>query len=350
MTQDATPAKPMPTSPLGRNGPVVSRLALGTMTFGVETDEAEAFRQLDMFVDHGGTFVDSADVYAGGGSEEIIGRWGRRRGGMDDLIIATKCRFGPPPGSRGASRRGITRSVEASLKRLQVDAIDLYYIHGWDKDTEVAETLATLGDLRAAGKIHHVAWSNVCGWQLQKIVSTAAAHGYPVPVAMQPHYNLLERGAELEVVPVCLENGIALAPWSPLGGGWLTGKYNADAFPSGATRLGEDPKRGVEAYDLRNNPRTYAVLDEVRTIAERHGRPMSHVALAWLLSRPGLASILLGARTTTQLQENLDAVDLVLEPAEIAALTQVSATGLPAYPYRFLSDWAQVDVWKTLGT
>ena len=234
--------------------------------------------------------------------------------------------------------------------KVQVDAIDVYYIHGWDKDTDVAETLATLGDLRAAGKIHNVAWSNVCGYQLQKIVSTAQAHGYPVPVAMQPHYNMLERGAELEIIPVCLENGIALAPWSPLGGGWLTGKYDSDNFPSGATRLGEDPKRGVEAYELRNVPRTYQVLDKVRSIAERHGRPMSHVALAWLLSRPGMATILLGARTTTQLKENLDAVDLVLEPSEIAALTEVSATGIPAYPYQFLSDWAKVDHWSRLGT
>ena len=130
----------MPTASLGRGGPVVSQLALGTMTFGAETDEAEAFRQLDLFVDRGGTFIDTADVYAGGLSEEIIGRWGRRRGGMGDLVTATKGRFAPPPGSHGASRRSLVRSVEASLKRLSVEAIDVYFVHGWDRHTDVADT------------------------------------------------------------------------------------------------------------------------------------------------------------------------------------------------------------------
>ncbi|MGJ3262831.1 MAG: aldo/keto reductase [Salinarimonas sp.] len=350
MTQRSDSRTRMPTAPLGRGGPIVSRFALGTMTFGVETDEAGAFRQLDMFVDHGGTFIDTADVYAGGMSEEIIGRWGKQRGGMGDLVLATKGRFGPPAGSTGASRRALTRCVDASLRRLQVDAIDLYFVHGWDKDVDVAETLATLRDLVAAGKIHHIAWSNLAGWQLERIVTTARMGGYPPPVCVQPHYNMLERGAELELIPCALEAGIGLTPWSPLGGGWLTGKYNSSTRPSGATRLGEDPNRGVEAYDLRNTDRTYAVLDVLRGIAERHGRPLSHVALAWLMSRPGVAAILLGARTTEQLEENLDAADLVLEPSEIAALTEVSARGVPAYPYQFLQDWAGMDVWKRLGS
>jgi len=262
----------MPLAGLGRNGPVVSRLALGTMTFGVETDEAEAHRKLDTFVDHGGTLIDTADVYSAGASEEMIGRWGRQRGGLGDLVIATKGRFAPPPGSHGASRRALVRSVEASLRRLQVEAIDLYFVHGWDRHTDVAETLDTLGDLVRAGKLHHTGWSNVAGWQLQKIVSTAEANGLPRPVALQPQYSLLDRGIEVEVLPCALENGIGLTPWSPLGGGWLTGKYRADARPEGATRLGENPDRGVEAYDLRNTPRTHAVLDVVRSIAERLGR------------------------------------------------------------------------------
>lgn len=339
---------PMPTSQLGRGGPVVSRLALGTMTFGVETDEAEAIRQLDLFVERGGTFIDTADVYGGGASEEIIGRWGRQRGGMDELIVATKGRFAPPPGSHGASRRSLVRSVDASLKRLQIEAIDLYFIHGWDRHTDVAETLATLGDLVRAGKIHNIGWSNVAGWQLQSIVSTARAGGHPVPVVLQPQYNLLERGIEIEVLPCCLEAGIALTPWSPLGGGWLTGKYGADERPTGATRLGEDPDRGVEAYDLRNTERTYAVLDVLRSVAARHGRPPAHVAIAWLLSRPGVASVLLGARTVDQLGDNLAAAELELNPVDLKALTDASSTPLPAYPYGFLEDWADMDVWKRL--
>ncbi|MGF1475286.1 MAG: aldo/keto reductase [Geminicoccaceae bacterium] len=350
MTQQRNSQPTMQSKPLGKGGPIVSRLGLGTMTFGAETDEAEANRMLDLFVDHGGTFIDTADVYSGGLSEEMIGRWGRGRGGTGDLILATKARFAPPPGSFGAYRRSIVRSVEASLKRLQVDAIDVYFIHGWDRHTDVADTLACLGDLVRAGKIHNIAWSNVTGWQLQKILSTAQAQGFPSPVALQPQYNLLDRGIEIEVLPCCLEAGIALTPWSPLGGGWLTGKYTAEARPSGATRLGEDPDRGVEAYGLRNNARTHAILQVLRSVADRLGRPPAHVALSWLTSRPGVASILLGARTTGQLAENLAAADLVLDPAEVDELTKASAGGLPAYPYGFVQDWSEVDVWKRLGT
>lgn len=338
----------MPLATLGQGGPNVSRLAFGAMTFGNETDEYSAFTQLDIFTDHGGTFIDTADVYAAGRSEEIIGAWGQKRGGLDDLIIATKGRFAPPKGSHGASRRSLTRSVERSLKRLRIDAIDVYFIHGWDRHTPVIETLATLGDLVSAGKIHNVAWSNVSGWQLQKILCTAQAERLPMPVALQPQYNLLERGIETEVLPCCLENNIALTPWSPLGGGWLTGKYTASARPSGATRLGEDPNRGVEAYDVRNNDRTYRILEVVESIAGRHNCPTSHVALAWLLSRPGVASVLLGARTAEQLKGNLAACDLKLDQEELSALTQVSANGAPSYPYDFLEGWSDMDVWKRL--
>jgi aryl-alcohol dehydrogenase-like predicted oxidoreductase len=279
----------------------------------------------------------------------MIGRWGRQRGGLGDLVIATKGRFTPPPGSHGASRRALVRSVEASLRRLQVEAIDLYFVHGWDCHTDVAETLGTLGDLVRAGKLHHTGWSNVAGWQLQKIVSTAEANGLPRPVALQPQYSLLDRGIEVEVLPCALENGIGLTPWSPLGGGWLTGKYSADARPEGATRLGENPDRGVEAYDLRNTPRTHGLLDVLRSIAERLDRPMAHVALAWLWARPGVASVLLGARTADQLAANLGAADLVLHPTDIEALTQASAIGVPSYPYGFLGDWSGLDVWRRLG-
>ena len=305
---------------------------------------------LDEFVGRGGTFIDTADVYSNGMSEEIIGRWNRQRGGMDDLIIATKGRFAPPAGSNGGSRRSIMRSVDASLRRLHLEAIDVYYMHGWDQFTDVIETLSTLGDLIRCGKIHNIAWSNVTGWQLQRIISTAQALGVSQPVALQPQYNLLDRGIELEVLPCCLEAGIALAPWSPLGGGWLTGKYTANTQPTGKTRLGEDPERGVEAYGARNTQRTFAILDVLGTIAKRIDRPMSHVALAWLSSRPGVASLLLGARNVGQLEENMRAVDTKLEPDDIASLTRVSATGLPVYPYQFLADWSSMHIWNDLGT
>lgn len=348
MTTEVNGAPKMPTAQLGRNGPIVSRLALGAMTFGAETSEAEAWRQLDLFVDRGGTFVDTADVYSGGRSEEIIGRWGKRRGGMADLVIATKGRFAPPAGSHGGSRRAIVRAVDGSLRRLQVDTIDLYYMHGWDRHTDVEETLSALGDLVRSGKIHYLAWSNVAGWQLQRILSTARELGVAPPAAVQPQYNLLDRGVELEVLPCCLDAGVAVIPWSPLGGGWLTGKYSPDSPPRGATRLGEDPDRGVEAYRRRNAARTYEILAVVKDVAGL-GRPMAQVALAWLLSRPNVASLLLGARTAEQLETNLGAADLELEADDIKALTRVSAPVFPAYPYQFLADWSEIRVWGELG-
>ena len=345
---------PTPPRRLGRTGPLVSPFALGTMTFGAEADEAVSHRQLDLFVERGGTLIDTADVYSDGASEEIIGRWAKARGGkgggMDDLIVATKCRFNPEPGSLGGARRTVLRAAEKSLKRLGVDAIDLYFIHGWDKDTEVAETLRALGDLVAAGKVHHIGWSNVTGWQLERICRVAEANGLPVPCALQPQYNLLDRGIEWEVLPCAIENGIGLTPWSPLGGGWLTGKYDADTRPTGDTRLGDDPNRGVEAYDLRNTERTHAILQTLRTVAERHGRPPAQVALQWLLSRPNVTSVLLGARTLEQLKGNLDAADLALTDDDLRELTQASAPGLPDYPYQFVADWAGVEHWERMGT
>lgn len=335
---------------LGQNGPNVSRLSLGTMTFGAETDEAEAFRQLDYFADYGGNFIDTADVYSGGVSEEIIGRWIKQRGGLGNMILATKGRFAPPSGSNGGSRRAIVKSLEASLRRLQVEAIDVYYMHGWDIHTDITETVSSLGDLIRAGKIHNIAWSNVSGWQIQKIVSTCDQLGVPRPVAVQPQYNLLDRGVELEVLPCCLDNGIALAPWSPLGGGWLTGKYSRQMEPTGKTRLGENPSRGVEAYSSRNTDKTYCVLDTLDTIATHHQCPMSQVALAWLLSRPSVATLLIGARTLEQLQGNLESIKLALKAEDINSLTEVSAPGLPEYPYQFLSDWSEMSIWESLGT
>ncbi len=340
----------MPKQQLGPHGPVVSRLALGTMTVGFETDEAESHRMLDLFADMGGTFIDTADVYSAGVSEEIIGRWIKKRGGQGELILATKTFFAPLEGSHGGSRSSIVWAVDSSLKRLQVDAIDVYYMHAWDFRTEIEETLAALGDMINAGKIRNIAWSNVTGWQLQKILLTADRLGVPRPVALQPQYNLLDRIIELEVMPCCLENGISLAPWSPLGGGWLTGKYRSGTKPEGKTRLGEDPTRGVEAYSRRNNERTYRVLDVLENIAGRHKKPMSHVALGWLLCRPGVATLLLGARTAEQLKENLGAVSLELGTEEINALTEISAHGIPDYPYGFLTENAKVPIWKDLGT
>ena len=344
-----TSPMPMPTSPLGRAGLDVSRLALGAMTFGVETDQAEAFAQLDAFIAAGGTLVDTADVYAAGESERIVGRWLADRR-PEQVVVATKGRFLPPPGSAGASRRSLVRSVEASLARLGVDAIDVYLVHGWDQHTPLEETLDALSALVRAGKIHHIGWSNVTGWQLQRIITTARLGGYVMPVAVQPQYNLLDRGIELEVLPVCREEGLGLLPWSPLGGGWLTGKYSRDQRPQGPTRLGEDPERGVEAYDVRNTDRTWQVLDTLTEIADTHGCPPAQVAIAWLLARPTVSGVLLGARTTTQLTQTLPAATLALDADEMTRLTAVSAPGLPPYPYGMIAHSCAVPHWADLGT
>lgn len=349
MTDTQHTRSPMPTAPLGRTGPVVSRLALGTMTFGAETGQDDAFAQLDIFAERGGTLIDTADVYAAGESERIIGRWLRQRA-FDDVVLATKGRFDPPPGSAGASRRSLVRSVDASLERLGVDAIDLYFVHGWDQHTPVTETLDTLAGLVRAGKLHSIGWSNVTGWQLAEILTEARHGGLIAPSVVQPQYNLLDRGIEVEVLPCCIDHGTAVVPWSPLGGGWLTGKYAPDRRPTGASRLGEDPDRGVEAYDIRNTERTWRIVDSVRAIAQRHGRPMGQVAIAWLLTRPTVASVLLGARTVGQLRENLDAANLDLAATDVDELTSVSAPGLPPYPYAMIEEFCDVRHWTTLGT
>lgn len=346
---NAPASEAMPTSQLGPRGPIVSRLALGTMTFGAETPEPEAHVQLDAFVAAGGTMIDTADVYADGESERIIGRWLADRAGAE-TVVATKGRYAPPPGSAGGSRRALVRSIDASLHRLDVDAIDVYFVHGWDEHTPVEETLDVLSAEARKGKILTVGWSNVTGWQLATIMTTAHLAGFVVPTVLQPQYNLLDRTIELEVLPGALAEGLALTPWSPLGGGWLTGKYTRDTQPTGATRLGEDPDRGVEAWDIRNTDRTWRIVDVVSAVAERHERPMAQVAIAWLLTRPGVASVLLGARTVAQLDATLDAASLVLTDQDLAELGAASAPGLPDYPYGMLEQYSDMTVWQRLGT
>jgi aryl-alcohol dehydrogenase-like predicted oxidoreductase len=323
---------------LGRSGCSVSTLALGTMTFGKETDEAGAHEQLDTFVAAGGNLVDTADVYNAGTSEEMIGRWlsDRPADVRDRVVLATKGRFptGDDVNDLGLSRRHLQRALDASLTRLGVDCVDLYQVHSWDPVTPLEETLETLDGFVRAGKVRYVGLSNYTGWQVQKTVALAREHGWSVPVTLQPQYNLLVREIEWEIVPACLDAGLGLLPWSPLGGGWLTGKYTRDERPTGSTRLGEDPDRGVEAYDRRSaRERTWDVVDAVREIADQRGVSMAQVALAWLAARPAVTSVILGARTTEQLEDNLAAADVTLDDKEVAALDQASDPGAADYPY-----------------
>ena len=337
---------------LGSSGLTVSSLALGTMTFGVESDERAATAQLDRFVEAGGTLIDTADVYGAGRSEEIVGGWLATRGHHDDLVIATKGRFpmGDGPLDRGAGRRHLTRALEASLRRLGTDDVDLYQVHGWDQAVPLEETLSTLDSFVQAGKVRYIGLSNYTGWQLQKALRLAEMHGWTPPISLQPQYNLLAREIEWELVPQCLDEGVGLLPWSPLGGGWLTGKYERDERPTGDTRLGEDPQRGVEAYDRRNTERTWMIIDSVREVADAHRCSSGQVALAWVRQRPGVASVILGARTVDQLDENLGSADIVLTDEEMTSLSIVSAPGIADYPYRMLARQCGMTVWDDLHT
>ncbi len=322
---------------LGASGCAVSSLCLGTMTFGSETDEPGAHRQLDRFVEAGGTFVDTADVYSDGMSEEIIGRWFASRPAeiTEPVVLATKGRFGldESPNSAGLSARHLTRALDGSLRRLGLEAVDLYQLHAFDPLTPLEETLRTLDGFMRAGKIRYYGLSNFTGWQLTKAVHLARALNIAGPVTLQPQYSLLVREIEWEIVPAALDAGLGLLPWSPLGGGWLSGKYQRDQRPSGATRLGDDPNRGMEAYDRRGTPRAWEVIDAVQKVASERSVSMVEVALAWVTGRPAVTSTILGARTVGQLETNLRAADLRLTPQEMAALDAASDPRAPDYPY-----------------
>jgi aryl-alcohol dehydrogenase (NADP+) len=322
---------------LGRSGCAVSALCLGTMTFGNESDEKVSHAQLDRFVEAGGTFVDTADVYSHGESERIIGHWLASRSAevTEGIVLATKGRFPmtPDPNGAGLSARHLTRALDASLGRLGVDAIDLYQAHAWDPVTPLDETLRAMDSFVRAGKIRYYGFSNFLGWQLTKAVHLARALGLAEPVTLQPQYSLLVREIEWEVVPAALDANIGLLPWSPLGGGWLSGKYRRGQRPSGATRLGEDPERGMEAWDRRGTTRTWDVIEAVQGIAEGRGVSMAEVALSWVTDRPGVTSTILGARTLDQLDVNLQAAGLHLTAAETAALDGASDPAPADYPY-----------------
>jgi aryl-alcohol dehydrogenase-like predicted oxidoreductase len=304
----------------------------------VESDEATSHAQLDAFVEAGGTLIDTADVYGDGASEQILGRWlGKQPAEVrSQIVLATKGRFptGEGPNDVGLSRRHLRDALDASLRRLDVDSVDLYQVHAFDPVTPLDETLRFLDDAVSAGKISYVGLSNFTGWQVQKVVDLAELHGLARPVTLQPQYNLLVREIEWEIVPACESTGLGLLPWSPLGGGWLTGKYRKDARPTGATRLGEDPDRGVEAYDRRSTgQRTWDVIDAVGSVASARGVTMAQVALAWLVDRPTVSSVILGARTVEQLQDNLDAAGLHLDGEEVVRLDAASDPAPADYPY-----------------
>lgn len=333
--QQDSPASPYRT--LGRSGVVVFEQALGTMTFGAEADEATSHEIIDAYVAGGGNFIDTADVYSAGASEEIIGRWlATHPTDAAGIVLATKGRFpmGAGPNDLGTSRRHLRTALDDSLRRLGVEHIDLYQLHAWDPITPLDETLRFLDDAIRQGKIGYYGFSNFLGWQLAKAAMLAERHGWSPPVTLQPQYNLLVRGIEHEIVPAALDAGVGLLPWSPLGGGWLSGKYRRDVPPTGSTRLGENPQRGMEAWEQRNaDDRTWHIIDTLTDVAKAHDVSPSQVALAWLGAQPAVTSVILGARSVEQLRDNMGAVELVLEPADLERLSLVSAPRADDYPY-----------------
>lgn len=322
---------------LGRSGLRVSVLTLGTLTFGGRggfravgaTDSAGARRQVDMCLDAGVNLIDTADVYSGGLAEEITGEV--IRGRRDTLLVSTKVRMpmGGGPNNAGLSRHHIITGCEASLRRLGTDHIDLYHVHEWDGQTRLEETLSALSSLVSAGKVRYLAASNFAGWQLMKALAVADDHGFERFAAQQVYYSLEARDAEYELIPLSVDQGLGVLVWSPLAGGLLSGKYRRGSSPAGETRqLSGD----WNEPPVRNQNKLYDTVEVLIDLAEAHRASPAQLALAWLLSRPAVTSLIIGARTDDQLADNLGAATLSLTADEREALDKVSAPDL-LYPY-----------------
>jgi len=321
---------------LGKTGIRVSELCLGAMTFGMFADEKESFRIMDRFADAGGNFIDTANVYMQGVSEEIVGKWlkGRDR---SRFVIATKVRFimGDGPNDVGLSRKHILDSVKASLRRLGTDYIDLYQVHAWDPKTPLEETLSTLNDLVRAGCVRYIGASNFRGWQLQKALDLSRLHGWEAFVSLQPQYNLLSRAVEYELIPVCLNEGLGVIPWSPLRGGWLSGKYRRGmTAPPEGTRVALASEKGwSETWERYNNEFTWNVLDALFEAAQAAGKTPAQTAINWVLHRPGVTAPIIGARNVEQLEDNLGAIGWELAPELVERLNLASRLPVITYPY-----------------
>lgn len=318
---------------LGRAGVRVSELCLGTMTFGNEADESTSKQIVDRFMDAGGNFVDTANVYSQGVSEAITGRAiaGRR----DEIVLATKARFqmGTDTNSVGTSRRNLRAACEASLRRLGTEWIDLYQVHCWDKFTPLEETLSTLDDLVHEGKVRYIGASNFASWHLMKALGLSALHHWEPFVCLQPEYSLITRDAERELLPLCESEGLAVIPWSPLGGGVLSGKYSKDSEFEKGTRGGDSDNPITFTYRL--DDRAWNVIDAVKTAAEATGKTAAQVALNWVVNRPGITAPIVGARTVDQLDDNLGAIGWQLDDDTNNALIWASAFRL-GYPHEFI--------------
>jgi aryl-alcohol dehydrogenase-like predicted oxidoreductase len=327
---------------LGTTGLMVSELCLGCMTFGRELDEEGSKETVSRFLEAGGNFIDTADVYERGASEEILGRAlkGVRR---EDVVLATKVRFpmGEGPNDVGLSRKHVVAGCDASLTRLGTDYVDLYQVHAWDAATPLEETLSALTDLVRAGKVRYVGVSNFAGWQLMKSLWVSDARGLERFVCLQPQYSLVERNIEREILPVCLEEGLGVIPWSPLGGGFLSGKYRRGEEPVQGSRIAEAVEWMEEHWDRRATERNWRTLDVVGEISEETGKSYAQISLNWLLRQEGVTAPIIGARRLDQLEDNLGATSWELSEEQVARLSEASAIE-EVYPYRFIREMQRV--------
>lgn len=323
---------------LGKTGVKVSELCLGAMSFGRESSVDESLRMMDRFADAGGNFIDTANVYSRGVSEEIVGQWLANRP-RDAWIIATKVRFpmGDGVNEVGLSRKHILDSVHASLRRLKTDYIDLYQVHAWDSATPLEETLSTLDGLVKAGKVRYIGASNYTAWQLQKAIDISGFRGWEPFICLQPLYNLLDRELEWELVPVCLNEGVGIIPWSPLRGGWLGGRYRRgmQAPPEGSRVDDASKYNWSESWDKYATERTWTVLDRLFDVAAQSGKEPAQVALRWLMQKPGVTAPIIGVRSMRHLESNLGAAGWALTAEQMASLDAASEKE-PHYPVNFI--------------
>lgn len=328
--------------PLGKSGLLVSEICLGTMIFGEDSQRStppqEAIRMIDCFLDAGGNHIDTANVYADGRSEEIVGQAIKTK--RDQVVLATKVRFSMGGGANdeGLSRYHIQQSVHASLRRLQTDVIDLLYMHCWDPITPIEESLRAFDDLVQAGKVRYIGVSNFKAWQLMKALGLSDQNGWARFIAAQYQYSLVERNIEAEFADLCLSEGVGLVPWGPLGGGFLTGKYHRDRKPESAPegRIAVMEPDTEESWENRDTEQNWQILDVMDEIVISYGS-ITHpqVAISWLLAQPGVDSVIVGARTLEQLIDNLGATEFEVSTEEIKRLNDASKPP-DAYPYRFL--------------
>lgn len=315
----------------------VSRLCLGTMLMGAKTPRDESHRMLDRFLEAGGTFLDTADTYSDGGSEETLAPWLARH--RDEVVVATKCRFPvSDPGGQGLAPDRIAKACDASLRRLGIDAIDLYQVHAPDPDVPIEATLEALDGLVRAGKVRALGASNFPAWLLAWSVGLQDREGWAPFVSLQPQYSLVERSIEVEILPFCRAAGLAVIPWGPLGAGFLSGRYRRGERPPEGSRIADAGETLEEAYERRAVERNFRVVDAAGEIAEARGATIPQVALAWLLGTPGVTAPIVGPRTPEQLEDVLGADGLELDDDERARL-EAPAPPPPTYPQRFL--WEQ---------